>query len=76
MRQDAVSTLVGATHLLQVVHLEGQLLQREQDELQEWSVVGGLGVGQPGVEEPVAANTDEPRQTHTHTHLNQSSIPS
>lgn len=36
-------------YLFEVVHFERQLLQREQDELQQGGVVGGFGVGEPGV---------------------------
>lgn len=43
-----------------MVHFERQLLQREQDELQQRSVVGGFRVGEPGVEQPVATDSDKP----------------
>lgn len=47
-------------YLFEVVHFQGQLLQCEQDELQQGGVVGGFGVGEPGVEQPVATNSDKP----------------
>lgn len=35
--------------LFEVVHFERQLLQCEEDELKQRAVVGGFGVGKPGV---------------------------
>lgn len=49
-------------YLLEVVHFERQLLQREQDELQQRGVVGGFRVREPGVEQPVATDSDEPAE--------------
>lgn len=53
-------TQVEEQYLFEVVHFERQLLQREQDELQQRGVVGSFGVGEPGVEQPVATDSDEP----------------
>lgn len=47
-------------YLFKVVHFERQLLQCEQNELQKRAVVGSFGVGEPGVEQPVATNSDKP----------------
>lgn len=44
-------------------HSERQVLQSQQDELQHGSVAGGLGVSEPGVEQPVASDRDEPGET-------------
>lgn len=51
---------INRRYLFEVVHFKRQLLQRAQDELQQRAVVGGFGVSQPGVQEPVAANSDKP----------------
>lgn len=46
-----------------MLHPQRQVLQGEQDELQHGAVAGGLGVGEPGVEQPVASDGDEPGRT-------------
>lgn len=43
-----------------MIHFERQLLQGEQDELQQRGIVSGFGVGEPGVEQPVATDSDKP----------------
>ena len=50
----------GGPHLFEVVHSEGEVLQGEEDLLQEGDVVGGLGGGEPRVEQFVPPHTDEP----------------
>ncbi len=47
-------------YLFEVIHFQGQLLQSEQDQLQQRRVVGGFGVGEPRVEQPVATDPDKP----------------
>lgn len=47
-------------------HSERQVLQSQQDELQHGSVVGGFGVSEPGVEQPVSTDTDEPGNKGLH----------
>lgn len=56
-------------YLFEVIHFERQLLQCEQNELQQRGVVGGFGVGEPGVKQPVATNSDKPewRREHINT---------
>ena len=43
-----------------MVYFERQLLQCEQDELKQRGIVGGFGIGEPGIEQPVTTNSDEP----------------
>lgn len=67
MAQLEVLFKVEGLYLFEVVHFERQLLQREQDELQQRRVVGGFGVGEPRVEQPVATDSDEPEENVTKT---------
>ena len=42
-----------------MVHFKRQLLQDEKNELQQRAIVGSFGVGEPGVEQPVATDSDK-----------------
>lgn len=43
-----------------MLHSERQVLQSQQNELQHGSVACGFGVSEPGIEQPVASDGDEP----------------